>query len=69
MRIKLKTAAPSDILKGIIFLPDSNHSLPILVLLFVHVNMSSCHVLNGRDVATSSAHDPRHNRGWHRQLL
>lgn len=51
------------------FLPYGDHPLPVLVLLFVYVNVSSRHVLDGCDVAASSAHDPRHDRGWHRQLL
>lgn len=52
-----------------LFLPYGDHSLSIFVLLFVHINVSSSHVLDSCNVATSSTHDPRHNRSWHRQLL
>ncbi len=52
-----------------LFLPYGDHPLPVLVLLFVYVNVSSRHVLDGCDVAASSAHDPRHNRGRNRQFL
>lgn len=48
-----------------LLLPYGDHPLPVLVLLFVHVNVSSCHVLDGCDVAAPSAHDPRHDRGRH----
>lgn len=51
------------------YIPYGDHPLSVLVLLFVHVNVSSCHVLDGGDVAASSAHDTRHNGGWHRKFL
>lgn len=50
-------------------LPYGNHPLPIFVLLFININVSSCHILDGCDIAASPTHDPRHNRGWYRQFL
>lgn len=52
-----------------LFLPYGDHPLPVLVLLFVYINVRSCHILDGCDVAASPAHDPRHDRGRNRQLL
>lgn len=52
-----------------LFLPYGDHPLPVLVLLFVYINVSSRYILDSCDVAASSAHDPGHDGGWHRQLL
>lgn len=43
--------------QGALFLPYGDHPLAVLVLLFVHVNVSSCHILDGCDVAAPSPHD------------
>lgn len=59
----------TSVLKTVSFLPDCDHSFSILVLLFVHVNVCACNVLDGRNVAATSTHNPRHHRGRDRKLL
>lgn len=49
--------------------PYSDHSLSILILLFINVNMGTSDILNCRDVAPASSHYSRYNRSWDRQLL
>lgn len=49
--------------------PDGDHSLAVFVFLFVNIYVRTRHILNGCDIAATSAHNPRHHRGWDRKFL